>query len=839
MFKFLSQATAAVAVAVAIFLASGCSSSPQGNSPTFQAQASLPQPVEFDVKRYGAVGNGTTNDTAAIQAAIDAAEVFTGSNTSQRARVIFPRGAYGVTTLTIDGPRIDIDAYDARLEQLSGTGFNQMVYIKGEADGGLADDIVIRGLTIDGNYPAVDNSGSGIGFNIRANDVTLIDVTARATEDSTFIAAYCMRTKFLRCKSYDAGRCAFRPRGDDQEIHDCEAYNWNVVNDNNGNRAILFDSQQIDAESFVVDGFYAESTTQHVGMEVFLVDCGDGGVTTTNSAPTRNSGNASSSTGAVDGKAQWTIDAGHGFLPGDGIKIEGTGLTKYDGTAGGGKVHKILSTTGNTFIRKVDANTFQLYTTADAAIADGEDGLGGATNRYDISDDGSGTFYVKAPGALRKTFIVASATNDTLTCMNHGFTTGTMARLTLDDPDTEAFPTGLNGAAIITTNTDYAGTGTTCEYWRPKRLKNLVWRNVRVLAISPDGEDGAVLKTNNVCNVLLDRFFVECAPDYGPNGFLTYKIGPGCRKVTVRNCRLPNGLDFNTNAWCQEAVIEDNEIGDGSVYPTVAIDSIQAARLTIRKNKLRFSAYGLTTPAITLSSDLVQDDIEQWDVTDNDFEGYDTDRSTCLRIYDAANQLHATGLVRWYGNTRHNTLYSGLPVTTASSDTCTATNHALFTGDIVYFTTAGTLDSAITQYQPYVVRRTGDNTFTIHTTAWGASNNTDRVDISTASGGAGSGAHTLRDFSGKLGCNLTNSNPTDRMLLQRDATGKNFFGVSAPSSTSVVFNAGDIVWNMNPSTGSDTDGDQPMGWLCTKSGQLDTSAGTFRTFYAYTTDPTP
>ena len=772
----------------------------------------------FDVRKYGAKGDGVTNDTTDVQEAIDAAEAFTAANPTLRARLYFPRGSYLVTTLTIDGARIDVDGYEARLEQAaSASAFNQLVYIKGEVDSGGAEDITIRGLTIDGNYPSVNNSGSGIGFNIRANDVTLIDVVAQSTEDATFIASYCMRTKFFRCKSYDAGRSAFRCRGDDQEIHDCEAYNWNCVNDNNGNRAILFDSQQIDAENFIVDGFYAEAITQHVGMEVFLVDCGDGGVSTTNAAPTRNSGNASSSAGS-NGKAQWTIDAGHGFFPGDGFKTESTGVTDYDGTAGDGKVHKIIGVTGNTYIRKVDDDRFQLYKSSADAIADGEDGLGGSTNRWDVSSSGSGTFYVKSAGALSKTFVVASTTDDTFTCVGHGFTTGMLARLTLADPDTQTFPTGLNGAAVITTNTDYNGTGTTCEYWRPKRLKNLVWKNVRALVIAPDGEDGAVFKTNNVCNVLIERMSINCAQNYGVNAFSTYRIGPGCRKVTVRDSRIPNGIDNNTNGWCAEALIENNEIGDGGAYPSTAIDALQIARLTIRNNKLRFTTYGLATPPLGLSSDLKQSDIEYWDIHNNDFEGHSTSRTTCLRIYDAANQLNSTGLVRWFGNTRHNDLYSGLTVTTASSDTCTATNHTLETGDVVYFTNSGgALDGAITANQRYYIRRTGDNTFTIHSSLAGASDNTSRIDI----GGAGTGTHTLHDYSGKLGCNLANSNPLDRMFYQKDDSGRNFWGVVAPSSTSVPFTAGDMIWQRNPILGDS------LGWVCTTSGVVGVSAGTF------------
>lgn len=47
--------------------------------------------VVFDVKAYGAVGNGTTDDTAAIQAALDACALTGG-------RVYAPRGTYRITS---------------------------------------------------------------------------------------------------------------------------------------------------------------------------------------------------------------------------------------------------------------------------------------------------------------------------------------------------------------------------------------------------------------------------------------------------------------------------------------------------------------------------------------------------------------------------------------------------------------------------------------------------------------------------------------------------------------------------------------------------------------------
>ena len=61
----------------------------------------------FDVTDYGATGNGTTDDTSAIQLAITAAQTAAGS--SDGATVYFPAGKYLVTsTLTVAVHRVHI-----------------------------------------------------------------------------------------------------------------------------------------------------------------------------------------------------------------------------------------------------------------------------------------------------------------------------------------------------------------------------------------------------------------------------------------------------------------------------------------------------------------------------------------------------------------------------------------------------------------------------------------------------------------------------------------------------------------------------------------------------------
>lgn len=837
----------------------------------------------YNVATYGAKPDGS-DATAALQQAFDAAAAYTLTDPNNWANILIPPGIYSFTTLTIENIRCNVVAWGAVLKQRSGTGYNQAIWVKGDTDGGGADFINWYGLILDCNYPTATNSGSGIGFNIRANHQHFQAVECRNTEDATFVAAG-LFIEFNGCISRNAGRSAYRLRGDFHRVIDCEAYDWNT-NNVLGNRAILCDSQEMDVEEIFIQNFYGHISQPRYVTDSILIDCGDGHLDGTN---TVQCGVATQ----VDGKAAWTIQAGHGFAPGDGFRVQDSDVAQYDGylntgtaQSGGsttiqlatgasssnnayngyrisivsgtgagqvrtisaytgstrtatvssawgtnpdatsvyyvhntGKDHKIINVTGEVFIYVVDADTIRLYKNANDAVQQS----GGSTGRYVLSSNGSGTMYIKSFGAKRKAFTVASQANGEITCTAHGFTTGRAARLSVAVAATDSLPGGLT--ALITTNTPYVSAGvSTMNYWRRKRIKECTLRNVRIHKNHPTTEDSACVKVNNTHNLLIDRLQSGQCPEDGTNSDLCLRIGAGNRKVTILNCTLPNGFVNNVTSMIPDLEIAHCEIELQELYPVDAIVELQACKFHLHDNTIRFSHAAINLPSVV--SNLEDNNIDGWDIHDNIFEGKNATSAT--RVFDISfsEHLRRTRLVRFYNNTRRNAgsgeaKYVGSSFTAATNDTITSTAHCLATGDEVFVSSEGTLPAGLFANTPYYVRRTGDDTFTLHTNKPGADDNTNRVDITDTGSLVGGQLHRLYGTK-KVGCTLTFSNPRDRGFMQRGNSGREFEGIAAPTNSSFEFTAGDVVWNMNPGVTPFT-----MGWICTKTGVGGTTAATF------------
>lgn len=107
----------------------------------------------FNVKDYGAVGNGTTNDTVAIQAAITAAEVNGGT-------VFIPAGSYKVVLpqITVGGIVIEGAGWKSELiladATLTPSGMTIGLWVNG------ASNVIIRNLSINGNFTNIAKNGS-------------------------------------------------------------------------------------------------------------------------------------------------------------------------------------------------------------------------------------------------------------------------------------------------------------------------------------------------------------------------------------------------------------------------------------------------------------------------------------------------------------------------------------------------------------------------------------------------------------------------------------------------------------------------------------------------------
>lgn len=111
---------------------------------------------KLNVKAYGAKGDGTTDDTAAIQAAIDAAYNLyqTGGNIGRNA-VFFPVARYRISSLTLR-PGVALIGHGSVLEK-TGSSTSPMLHLP-YTPGVFAHNVVIEGLIILGN-PSVAHNG--------------------------------------------------------------------------------------------------------------------------------------------------------------------------------------------------------------------------------------------------------------------------------------------------------------------------------------------------------------------------------------------------------------------------------------------------------------------------------------------------------------------------------------------------------------------------------------------------------------------------------------------------------------------------------------------------------
>lgn len=134
----------------------------------------LGQTDRVNVQWFGALGDGSTNDTTAIQAAIDYA-YDRGLST-----IYFPPGQYQASqiewrsqmTLLGSGTTDDPHGMGTRLQQISGSNVDFIVTDTSTGVTGFQHQSMIDNMIIRGN--SGDSSGSGIRFNSRPGENTIL-----------------------------------------------------------------------------------------------------------------------------------------------------------------------------------------------------------------------------------------------------------------------------------------------------------------------------------------------------------------------------------------------------------------------------------------------------------------------------------------------------------------------------------------------------------------------------------------------------------------------------------------------------------------------------------------
>jgi len=219
----------------------------------------------FDVTSdtYGAVGDGTTDDTAAIQAAFDAADAYSAG----KAVVYFPELTYIVGTATLAGSgAIDLAGDGIKI---AGAGVIKLAPASA-ADCALlisGDYNQIDGVVVDGNAAG---SPAGRGESIRIsgsyNQVTGVvgqnnKTTGGAGSSFMIFGADPIHNVLTNCVSRNAGQAGFDDRGDYTTIRDCQAIDFGVYGYTKGGGA---------TEQVTIDGFYFQSSSAAANSGVII-----------------------------------------------------------------------------------------------------------------------------------------------------------------------------------------------------------------------------------------------------------------------------------------------------------------------------------------------------------------------------------------------------------------------------------------------------------------------------------------------------------------------------------------------------------------------------------------
>ena len=150
---------------------------------------------QYNVKAYGAVGDGVTDDTLSIQAAIDACYAGGGGT------VLIPEGTYNVTSLHLKS-NVELKMDRSTLFQIAST-TNPVIYACGTS-GSHYSNIVITGPgTIDGNKTN-QSSTAAIGiYSTYTDRITIHDIEVKNTYGQAIRIDGVTNLEIASCKVHD------------------------------------------------------------------------------------------------------------------------------------------------------------------------------------------------------------------------------------------------------------------------------------------------------------------------------------------------------------------------------------------------------------------------------------------------------------------------------------------------------------------------------------------------------------------------------------------------------------------------------------------------------------
>lgn len=223
----------------------------------------------YDVTKYGAAGDGVTEDTVAIQAAFDAAAASALSGIPPV--VFFPEGTYIVGSSTVATSGID------GAVTISGSGIHVLGHgILKLAAGSNADCALhvsgsynrLEELTIDGNTSG-SPGGRGDCFYISGNYNTAHNITCQNSKSTSgidfLITDSALGNQWVNCISRNAGYNAFDNRGSYTKVQNCHGIDFR----NHGfNQAGGFQ------EELTIDGLFLNSSSTFA-TESLIIDPGN------------------------------------------------------------------------------------------------------------------------------------------------------------------------------------------------------------------------------------------------------------------------------------------------------------------------------------------------------------------------------------------------------------------------------------------------------------------------------------------------------------------------------------------------------------------------------------